>query len=113
MSNHLYQAPESGLSDSTESKRRWTHVVVAFLSAIFVPALLAYGILVLWSSNFHVVVKAEAIGTIFLGASISAAAVYRHKRIPLWAAAVVGILVVLLLAVAPSIWDSLLGRGAA
>ncbi|MGH8062787.1 MAG: hypothetical protein ACREO7_12335 [Pseudoxanthomonas sp.] len=99
------------MSDSTGSKRRCAHVVVAFLSAIFIPALLAYGVLVLWSSSFDVVVKPEAIGTIVIGALISAAAVYRHQRISLWAAALIGILVVLLLAVAPSIWDGLLGRG--
>ena len=113
MGDNPYQPPESRLSGSAGHKRRWAHVVVAFLSAIFVPALLAYGVLVLWSSSFHVVVKPGAIGTIVIGALISAAAVYRHRRISLWAAALVGILVVLLLAVAPSIWDGLLGRSAA
>ena len=113
MSNNLYQPPESRLSDPTTPKRRWAHVVVAFLSAIFVPALLAYGALVLWSSDLHVVVTPEAIATIVIGAFISAAVVYRHKRISLWAAALIGVLVVFLLAIAPSIWDSLLGRGAA
>ncbi|WP_139227237.1 MULTISPECIES: hypothetical protein [unclassified Pseudoxanthomonas] len=110
MSDNLYQAPQSR---SPDAERRWAHVIVAFLSAIFIPALLAYGILVLWTSSYHVVVTPEAIATITIGAILSAAAVYRHKRIPLWAAAVVGSLVVLLLAVAPSIWDALLDRGAA
>lgn len=88
-------------------------MVVAFLSALLVPALLAYGTLVLWSSSFHVVVRPEAVGTIVIGAFLGAAAVYRHRRIPLWAAALVGVLVVLLLAIAPSIWAALLDHGAA
>ena len=107
---NLYQPPQSA---TPVSERRWAHVVAAFLSALFIPALLAYGVLVLWSSSYSVVVKPEAIGTIVLGAFISAAAVYRHRRIPLWAASLIGVLVVLLLAVAPSIWAALLDRGAA
>jgi hypothetical protein len=108
-----YKPPQSHPVDGPIPGRRWTHVVAAFLSAIFIPALLAYGTPVLWSSDYHVAVKPEAIATVVIGAIISAVAVYRHKRIPLWVAALVGVLVVLLLAVAPSIWDALLGRGAA
>lgn len=44
MGDKPYQPPESRLSASAVHKRRWAHVVVAFLSAIFVPALLAYGV---------------------------------------------------------------------
>ena len=80
---------------------------------MFIPALLAYGTLVAWSSTYHVVVKPEAIAKIVFGAFVSAAAVYRHKRIPLWAAAAIGVVVVFLLAVAPSVWAVVLGRGAA
>lgn len=83
--------------------RGWAHVAVAFLSALLVPALLAYGTLVAWSSSFHVVARPEAIATIVIGAFVSAAAVYRLERIPLWAAAVIGTVVVLFLAVASSI----------
>jgi len=113
VSNNLYQPPQSRSSDALPSEGRLAHVAVAFLSAIFIPALLSYGVLVLWSSSYHVVVKPEAIATVLIGAFLSAAAVYRHKRIPLCAAALIGFLVVLLLAVAPSIWAVLLGRGAA
>lgn len=113
VSNNPYQSPQSDISDALPLERRWAHVIVAFLSAIFMPAGLAYGVLLLWSSDYHVVVKPEAIGTIVFGAFISAAAVYRHKRIPLWAAALVGILVVLLLTFAPLIWAALLGRSTA
>lgn len=112
MGKNPYQAPQSGVSDPSTSARRWAHIAVAFVSALLLPALLAYGVLVLWSSSYHVVVKPEAIRTIVSGAFISAAAVYRHRRIPLWAAAVVGILVVFLLAVAPSIWAALLDHRA-
>jgi len=72
--------------------------------------LLAYGALILWPADYYVVVKPEMIFTIIVGAFIGAAAVYRHKRIPLWAAALIGTSVVLLLAAAPSIWDVVLGR---
>ena len=113
MSDNLYQPPQSNPSSSLASERRWTHVVVAFLSAILIPGSLAYGAFVLLSSNYHVAVSPEAIATVVIGAFISAAAVYRHKRIALWAAALVGVLVVVLLATAPSIWAALLGRGAA
>ena len=85
-------------------------MVVAFLSAILIPGSLAYAALVLLSSNYHVAIPPEAIATVVIGAFISAAAVYRHKRIALWAAALVGVSVVLLLATAPSIWAVILGR---
>jgi len=99
-------------SPPSPTPRRWAHVVVAFLSALLIPPLLAYGMLVLWSSSYSVVVKPEAIGTIVAGAVISAVAVYRHQRMTLWGAAVVGCAVVLLLAVAPAIWAALLAPAA-
>lgn len=110
--NKPYESPRSNSIDDPKPGNRWAHVAVAFLSAIFIPALLVYGAIVLWSSDYYVIVKPESIVTIVFGAFISAAAVYRHKQIPLWAAALVGTLVVLLLAVAPSIWDVVLGRAA-
>lgn len=110
VSNDPYQPPRSSTAAAVEPQRRWAHVVVAFLSAFCVPAALAYGTLVLWSGSFEVVVRIEAITTLLLGACLSAAAVYRHKRIPLWGAALVGILVAVLLAIAPSLWSALLDR---
>ena len=107
-----YDRPKSALS---VSERRWAHVVVAFLSALLLLPLLAYGVLVAWAQDYHVVVKREALVTVVVGAFLSAAAIYRHRRAPLWLAALggVGVGVVLILAIAPSIWAGLLSRGAA
>ena len=105
-----YERPKSVLP---APERRWAHVVVASLSSLLVLPLVAYGILVAWSSDYHVVVKPEAVGTVVVGAFLSAAAIYRHRRAPLWVAALVGVCVVLMLAIAPSIWAGLLSRGAA
>jgi peptidoglycan/LPS O-acetylase OafA/YrhL len=43
-------------------------------------------------------------GAVILGSILAAAAVYRHKRIPLWLAAVIGPVTVLLLALASIVW---------
>lgn len=110
--NNIYQTPKSNPKEQPPG-RRWAHVVVAFFSAMLIPALLAYGVLLLWFPDYFFVVNPEAIGTIVIGAIISAAAVYRHRKMPLWVAALVGVFVVLLLAVAPSVWDTVLGRSAA
>ncbi|KRA41548.1 hypothetical protein ASD72_15870 [Pseudoxanthomonas sp. Root630] len=48
-------------------------------------------------------------GAVILGSMLAAAAVYRHKRIPLWLAAVVGPVVVLTLALAPAVWSEVPG----
>lgn len=113
MKDDLYQPAGSHRPGSVAPRRRWAHVVVAFLSAFFIPALLAYAVLVLWSASYEVVVRPGAVATTVLGAFASAALVYRHRRIPLWAASLVGVLVVLLLALAPSIWAAVIDRVAA
>ena len=105
-----YDRPKSALS---VSERPWAHVVVAFLSALLFLPLLAYGLLVVWAQDYQVVVKREALVTVVAGAFLSAAVIYRHRRAPLWLAALVGVGMVLLLAIAPSIWAGLLSRGAA
>lgn len=109
MSDNLYHPPESHPPNAPEAGRRWAHVLVAFLSAMFIPGALAYCALAVSSPDVHAVMPPDAIATLIFGAFISAAAVYRHKRIALWAAALVGVLVVLSLAVAPSIWNLLVG----
>ncbi len=43
-------------------------------------------------------------GSAVFGGLIAAGAVYRHKRMPLWLAAAIGVLLVLLPMVAPSVW---------
>lgn len=92
--------------DARPLDRRLVPAGAAFLSALVIPASLAYATLVAWSSSYRVVVRPEAIGLIVLGAFISAALVYRCRRIRLWAAPLVGLLMVLLLAVAASAWSA-------
>ena len=98
-----------------EARRRpgLAHVWVAFLSGLLVPGLIAYAVLAVWFPEHYVVVPPQAIGTVVVGALIASIAVYRHKQISLWLAALIGASVVALLAVAPSIWAALLDRGAA
>ena len=93
---------------SLDPKRRWDHVAAAFLAAILIPSLLLHAAAALISSDYHVATSPEVVIIIVASALVSAAAVYRHKRISLWTAAWVGVFTVLMallsIAVAPTVW---------
>jgi hypothetical protein len=100
----------AGISVPARPKWRIVHSITAFMSGLIVPPLLLFGIA-------RALVPADALasgtpmfwGTVIIGSLLASLAVYRHKRIPLWLAAVVGPVTVLTLAIAPLVWQAVLG----
>ena len=70
------------MASRIESRRRFTHSLVAFLAALLLPvaALAAWHLL---SAGATAVQTASVMSNAVLGGIIAAVAVYRHRRMPL------------------------------
>lgn len=103
--NSPYQPPQSPIS-SPPRNRRFAHVAVAFAAGLMVVPILAH-LLNLLGLGFGGIDSAGSSfwGAVVWGSLLGAASVYRHKRLPLAWAGAIGVTIVLLLLVAPSIWE--------
>ena len=89
---------------------RFVHSLTALVSGLIVPPLAAFLTARLLFPDVPLARGNSTFwGAIVLGSMLAAAAVYRHKGIPLWLAAAIGPAVVLTLALAPILWSEVLG----
>jgi len=103
-----YQPPSAKPLHGEQSKRV-AHSLTALVSGLVVPPTTVF---LTTSFLFPDVPLGQGNsafwGEIVLGSMLAAAAVYRHKRIPMWLAAITGPATVLTLALAPILWTEVL-----
>ena len=91
------------------TRRRFAHSLVALISGMVIPS--AFLFVATRFASLDRVTWAHGStlwsGIVF-GSMLAAFAVYRFKRMPLWLAAVIGPIVVLLMVIAPAIWNVVL-----
>ena len=89
---------------------RFAHSLIALVSGLVIPPLAVFLTAHLLFPDVPLARGNSTFwGAVVLGSMLAAAAVYRHKRIPLWLAAVIGPAIVLTLALAPTLWSEVLG----
>ena len=104
-----YRPPHAALSP-TQRTWRFGHSLTAFASGLAIPPLTVYLTARLLFPDVPLGRGNSTFwGAVILGSMLAAATVYRHKRIPLWLAAAVGPVIVLVLALAPAVWSEVLG----
>lgn len=107
--NHPYQPPDSPIRD-TRSRRRLAHCLAAFVAGMTIPPLLLFACTRLaFGFDLTHVGSPPFWWQVTLGSLLAAAAVYRHRRLPLAWAAAIGAATVGLLLGAPYVWEIILG----
>lgn len=109
MANSPYDPPEAKVEGRDPDAHRYGHSLTAFAGAV-VAALLQQGF-----EGYVFVPPSEpyawwrALHAGMFAGLIAAVAIYRHKRISMWLAASCGVVVALMMAAAPSVWNWILG----
>lgn len=103
-----YKPPQAVLSPAPRIWR-FGHSFAAFASGLLVTPSAVYRTACLLFPDVPLARGNSTFwGTVTLGSMLAAALVYRYKRISLWLAAMVGAVVVLMLALAPAVWSEVL-----
>jgi hypothetical protein len=101
-----YQPPSADLSPFETKPRRILHSVVALVSGLVIPpAIVVITMKLLFPDWALGHVNSSFWGSVLLGSLLAAAAVFRHKRIPLWLTAIIGPAIVFLMLTVLLIWQ--------
>ncbi|MCF7223414.1 hypothetical protein [Marilutibacter chinensis] len=104
-----YQPAKAALS-TTRQPWRLAHSLAALVSGLAIPPLAIFLTARLLTPDVPLARSNSTFwGSVVLGSVLAAAAVHRHKRIPLWLAAAIGPVIVLVLVLAPVLWAAVLG----
>ncbi|WP_145985438.1 hypothetical protein [Marilutibacter maris] len=99
-----YQPAKAALP-TTRRSWRLAHSLTAFVSGLAVPPLTIFLTARLLAPDVPLARGNSTFwGSAILGSMLAAAAVYKHKRIPLWLAAITGPAIVLMLILAHALW---------